>query len=413
VRALGALALLLPAAIAQEQPLAFVGVTVIDTQAGRARPSMTVVVAQGRIASVSPSQELRPPRGARIIDGRGKFLIPGLWDMHAHLHATLEMDERDLSGRSFFAPRLVAHGVTGVRSMFDSWPAIRRLRAEIAAGIVVGPRIVASGPMLDGPQPYWPGAIACGTAAQARQAVERLARDGVDFVKIYSWLPRDAFFAIAAEARRAGLPVAGHVPNSVTAAEASAAGQKSIEHLFGVSADPALLAALIKNGTAVTPTLVVHRSAASGAELAAIPPSLRQFWLSPARDRSADAAAARRREMRIVADMHKAGVLILAGSDTPNPYVMPGASLHRELELLVDAGLTPMQALQAATIRAADFLGMADRLGSIAQGNLADLVLLERDPLARIGNTRSIETVVLNGRLIERPELDRCLEARP
>jgi imidazolonepropionase-like amidohydrolase len=92
---------------------------------------------------------------------------------------------------------------------------------------------------------------------------------------------------------------------------------------------------------------------------------------------------------------------------------MPGASLHRELELLVDAGLTPMQALQAATIRAADFLGMADRLGSIAQGNLADLVLLERDPLARIGNTRSIETVVLNGRLIERPELDRCLEARP
>ena len=410
-------------------------VTVIDPASGRVRPDVTVVVSGERIASVGKAG---PPRGARVTDGRGKFLIPGLWDMHVHMRGTWDLGVRDDACRTFFAPQFTKNGVTGVRDLWGSLDDIRRLRAEIASGEAIGPRIVAAGNAVDGPRPALPGAIACANAEQGREAVVRLKRDGADFVKVYSLLPRDVYFAIAEEAGRQGLPFAGHVPNSVTAGEASDAGQKSIEHLQGVflacssrksdgrfgeslraaaeSYDAgkaaALFAKFVKNGTWHTPTLTVLRSAAyfGDAEymkddrIELLPEIIRRFWRAGGMgmDASEDPAGRRRqfeRELRLVGAMHRAGVKILAGTDTPNPYVFPGTSLHDELALLVKAGLTPMEALAAATIRPAEYLGMTDSLGSIAAGKFADLVLLPANPLDDIGNTRRIEAVVLNGRV--------------
>ena len=385
--------------------LAITHVTLIDTEAGRARPDFTVLISGDHISAVGPAKSVRVPRDAQILDGRGKFLIPGLWDMHAHLFATIPLDPNDPAPREFFAPRLVANGITGVRSMWDDPGAIRRLRASEAV-----PRIVSCGPILDGPQPYVPGAQACANAAQGREAVRRLKAEGVEFIKVYSLLPRDAYLAIAEEARASGLPFAGHVPNSVSLEEASDAGQKSFEHLMGMESldpqkAPAVFAKFVKNGTWQTPTLTALRGLMyfGNAErlkdprISSLPLLIQQYWKAGGAGVSSDEETFQR-QLDLVASMHRAGVKLLAGTDTPNPFVFPGESLHEELELLVKASLTPMQAIQCATLHPAEYLGMADRLGSIAPGKLADLVLLDADPLANIVNTRRIAAVILNGK---------------
>jgi len=342
--------------------------------------------------------------------------------MHVHMHATLDLDPSDTSAETWFTPQFVSNGITGVRSMFDDLTAIAKLRGEIGSGRIAGPRIVASGPILDGERPFWHGFIACANAGQAREAVWRLKRDGADFVKVYNGLSREAYLAIAAEAKAAGMSFAGHTPNSVTIAEASDAGQKSIEHLDGLlrylgdTDDPAKTAALfskfVKNGTWMTPTLVVLHSAAYFGDAAltndprmkSVPSPVQDFWRAGGGGmRPSDESARQRfeRELRLVDAMHRAGVKILAGTDTPNPYVYPGASLHDELEWLLKAGLSPLDALRAATIRPAEYLGLADRLGSIAVGKFADLVLLDGDPLVDIANTRRVSTVVVNGRVLK------------
>jgi imidazolonepropionase-like amidohydrolase len=400
------LALLATAVCASAQPLAITHVTLIDTVAGRALPEMTVVISGDRITAVGAAKSVKVPRGAQVLDGRGKFLIPGLWDMHAHLFATLPLDPNDPAPRDFFVPLLVSSGITGVRSMWDDPGAIRRLRAS--PGV---PRIISCGPIVDGPQPYLPGSIACANAQQGRDAVRRLKADGVDFIKVYSWLPRDVYFAIAREARAVGIPFAGHVPNSITLEEASDAGQKSFEHLMGMdSVDPqkapALFAKFVQNGTWQTPTLTALRGLTflnnperlNDPRISSLPPLIQQYWKSGGAGVRSDEETFQR-QLALVAAMHRAGVKILAGTDTPNPFVFPGTSLHDELALLVDAGFTPLQSLQSATIRPAEYLGMTDRLGSVAPGKFADLVLLDADPLTDIANTRRIAAVVLNGKL--------------
>ncbi|HEV8149809.1 MAG TPA: hypothetical protein VGP61_06450, partial [Gemmatimonadales bacterium] len=206
-------------------PVAFTHVTVIDVEAGRALPGMTVVVSDRRIIAVS-NQGFQPPQGSRIIDASGKYLIPGLWDMHVHA-AFPGIDAQ-------FLPLLVANGVTGVREMFSRMDWVDSSRARVARGAFPGPRIVASGHILDGIPPIWPGSVGVSNADEARRAVDSLAKAGADFIKVYSRLSREAFFAAGREARAKGLPFAGHVPSLVRASEASDSGQQSIEHLTGV-----------------------------------------------------------------------------------------------------------------------------------------------------------------------------------
>jgi len=287
---------------------------------------------------------------------------------------------------------------------------------------------------------------------------------GSDFVKVYALLPRDAYFAIAAEAKRLGIPFAGHVPYAISAAEASDAGQKSIEHLTGIllacsskeeeikkeaeikrqaGGNPSygmmleaaatfdqkkaatLFACFARNGTWLSPTLAVLRSLAyigdsafrDDARLKFIPPYIKKgMWGDTAfglnRRTPEDNNAAKKvfqKQLEVVGAMRRAGVEIIAGTDTPNPYVYPGFSLHDELALLVRAGLTPMEALQAATRNAAKYVGQLDKLGTVEKGKIADLVLLDGNPLADISNTKRINAVVLGGRLINKAALEAML----
>jgi imidazolonepropionase-like amidohydrolase len=441
---------------APAQSLAITGVTVIDATGAPARPDMTVVVTGDRITAVGKSGEVGVPERARVVDGKGKYLIPGLWDMHVH------------TADPSFPPLYLANGVTGVRDMHALDPDaifIFGLRRQVHEGKQPGPRVAAAGALVDGPKPFVPNSLVAANAAEGREAVRRLKKMGADFVKVYTKLPREAYLSIADEAKKQGLPFAGHVPESVSAAEASDLGQKSIEHLTGVElacsdsedelrreavatlakADKqvamellgridaravdsfsdkkarALYARFVRNGTWQVPTLTVLHSLVSldnpkftdDPRVKYMPPSLRSYWslikLSP--ETATWLKRAYKRATGRVQAMHQAGVPFLAGTDTPGvPYVFPGFSLHEELALLVaEGGFTPLEALQAATRDSARFLGREKDLGTVEPGKLADLVLLDADPLADIHNTTKIAAVVANGRLLPRRELDRML----
>jgi imidazolonepropionase-like amidohydrolase len=432
-------------------------VTVIDATGSPAQLDMTVVIDGDRISAVGKSAEVNVPEGAQVVDATGKFLIPGLVDMHVHT-----------GWDSYFVrPLMLANGVTSVRDVFAyDFAAIQKRRRDVTEGKLLGPRILAAGPIVDGPEGPWPGAITVRNAVEARAAVDRIQRKGYDFVKVYSSLDRESYLAIADQAKRDGIPFAGHVPDVVSDSEASNAGQKSIEHLLGISlacstreeelrnthADPkntprayfaeqkaeldsfskekadALFALFRKNGTWQVPTLVVMRNAAlygdpeyvralsNSPRLRYVPYALKMMWnlgmRFPPRMTPEDIATSKRYfqwQLQVVGQMQKAGVGIMAGTDTPNPFVYPGFGLLDELGLLVQAGLTPMQALQAATRNPAQFLGKLDSMGTIEKGKIADLDLLDANPLEDIRNTQRLNAVIFAGRLIPKSGLEALL----
>jgi Amidohydrolase family len=409
--------------------VAFIHVTVIDGSGAAAKTEQTVVVSGGRISAVGPGAGVAAPPGATVVDGSGKYLIPGLWDMHVHVLWEPAIDT---------LPQLmIANGVTGARDMHTHFPfeRIRTWVKEIESGKRVGPRFIFAGPIVDGPKPIWPGSVAVGDAEAGRKAVRDLKEKGSQFIKVYEGLPRQAYFAIADEARRQGVAFVGHVPQAITPAEASDAGQKSIEHLSHLlefcSAegrmpyvyDPAKGAALFeifkKNRTWQCPTLIVAETSTFGRE-DRIAKDPRRKYFTPTilsrvgfDDSQRDWDATLRfwkEERKLMRHMHESGVdLMLAGTDAPIVRNVPGFSLHDELKCLVDAGLTPMEALQAATRNPARFLEMERERGTIEAGKVADLVLLGADPLADIQNSIRIEAVVADGRLYDRPALDKLL----
>jgi tetratricopeptide (TPR) repeat protein len=441
-----------------QRVLVITHVTVIDTTGGPARSNETVIVHGDRITEEGRSGRVRIPSGSQTVDASGKFLIPGLWDMHVHLNY------KD------YLPLFIANGVTGVRVMWGD-PEHSQWRKQIDDGQLLGPRMMIGSAIIDGPNPYWRGSISVANETQARQAVDEAKRDGADFVKIYQFLPRDLYLDIADEAKKQAIPFAGHVPISVTAEEASFAGQKSFEHLVGVlpacstrstdlekaaQADfvedlqsrpkfwgthtaelrdellqtyspqkaAALSAVFKKNGTWQCPTLTLWHMFAYGdgpaflndPRLKYVPPAMKAGW-DPAhvdnRKQTAEDFAYLKREflknLEVVGTMQRSGVGILAGTDAQNPYSFYGFSLHDELGFLVDAGLSPMQALQAATINPARFFGKEKDLGSIEKGKLADLVLLDGNPLVAIANTKKIDAVVYRGEWFPKASLDAML----
>lgn len=405
--------------------LAIVDATVVDPRAAGSRPGQTVLVDDGRIVAVGPVHAVAVPAGTPRVDARGRYLVPGLWDMHVH---TLW----DPVVRSTFLPLFVANGVTGVRDMGGTLEVLAQVRSEQAATDHPWPSIVAPGPVLDGPQPVDPSiSLAIVAPDDARAAVQALAAVPVDFIKVYTLLPPDACRAVVDEAGKHGLTVSGHIPHGITVEEA-AAGMRSIEHLRAetgglcaglTDADcDAAYDALRDHAVRQVPTLVARRPRAvedaglvDDPRLDYVPGVLRDIWLANrARRRalSADERQAKRAEYaREVADagaLPARGLHVLAGSDAGSDFALPGFGLHDELALLVEAGLTPAQALQAATSEAADYLGRDD-IGTIAPGAVADLVLLSEDPLRDIRNTRRIEAVLLRGRLLDRAALDAML----
>ena len=436
-------------ASAQTPPLFVTHVAVVDVIAGRVQPDMTVEIRGRTISAVSAGRPLRIPRRATVVDGRGEYLIPGLWDMHVHLSFPP-------GAAQIFLPLMVANGILGARDMHSFLSTILSLKHDVATGAQVGPRLFVAGSAVDGPNSYLPAARVVRTPDEAREAVRQLKGAGVDFIKVYSSLPKDLYLAVASEAKNEGIPFVGHVPYPVTAAEASDAGQRSLEHLtevdVGTSSDEPTIkaeeleamnqkhgyipdpnrlkstfdsvktAALFKrfrqNDTWQVPTLVVFYQERQIAEprvrgndslLVYIPKLLRDYWRSLPTDIATKMVALYAVHSDLVGRLNQAEVPILAGSDCPNPYVYPGFSLHDELGLLVRAGLTPAEALRTATINPARFLGLTDSLGVVATGKVADLVLLDGNPLQDIANTKRIRAVIQGGRLLNRRALDGLL----
>jgi imidazolonepropionase-like amidohydrolase len=432
--------------------LAITHVSVIDATGAPPKADMTVIVKDQRITALGTSAVLRPPPHATIVDGRGKYLIPGLWDMHVHtvFGDWLPRNEKVV------LPLFVANGVTGVRDMGGDLDVLKEWRAEIAAGRLLGPRMIIAGPMLDGPTPRFPSSAPVANAADGRRVVDELAAQGVDFIKIQSLIPRDGYFAAADEAKKLELTFVGHVPDAVRASEASDAGQKSIEHFTGIfeactsiedqlikgpkslgvnvtNYDPArarvVIALMAKNQTWQVPTLawergqwlvddidLTHDPLTKYAPTAWKDHTWPMFVRAILQDMDTDPLPVRKKFVQMELDMtlamFRAGVPFLAGTDTAaGVHIFPGFSLHDELALFVRAGLTPMQALQTATLNPAKFIDRVPDLGTVEQGKLADLVLLDANPLEDIANTRKIRAVVLAGRYLDRAELDRMLES--
>jgi hypothetical protein len=432
------------------QTLAITHVTVIDVASGTAKPDMTVTIRGDRIAAIERSSSTNR-NGVQVVDGRGKFLIPGLWDMHVHTN----FGDWLPGGEEIILPLFVANGITGVRDMGGDLHQLLEWRKRIDAGTILGPRMVISGPMIDGAPPHFPASIPVGTAAEGRKAVDDLKLGGADFIKVQSYIPRDAYFAVAEESKKQGMTFVGHVPDAIRASEASNAGQKSIEHYTGIFegcstiedellkgpkgprrvletySEPkcaALIALLAKNATWQVPTLVWERgqwliddldlSQSPEAQYAAATwrhKTYKKFTESILKELDTDSVTYRRqfvaKELEMTLAMHRAGVPLMAGTDTAaGVYVIPGFSLHQELELFVKAGLTPMQALQTATLNPAKFLGRTRDLGTVEAGKFADLVLLDASPLDDIRNTQKISAVFLGGRYFPRAELDGILK---
>ncbi|MEO8619963.1 MAG: amidohydrolase family protein [bacterium] len=439
----------------RDSAIALVGVTVIDpSTSASAQASMTdqtILVRNGIIQSVGPSNAVVIPRGTRRVTANGKFVIPGLWDAHVHFMNT---------GPSAL-PVYVALGVTSVREMGGFIDSTRAWQTRMRAGKMIGPRILTPGPILEAPryldnvrqrsirdprigQRVLPYRIGVANAADARKAIDSLMKLHVDFVKIRTTESADAYFAILREARRAGLKVSGHQPSVVPITIAVDSGQKDIEHAIypllsrmSAEARDSVYLEFAKWGTWYTPTLVVSRVVTMPTDSAKLAifgdnvlrdderrayasPWLLGWWRMQTDEAATDTGPARvtaalEAYASSVADvrrMHELGVLLLAGTDAGSVLVYPGFALHEELRLLVEeAGLSPLDALWSATVGPARFAGFDKELGSIANGKIADLVLLDANPLDNIRNTRKTFAVMQAGHLYSRADLDGILRA--
>jgi imidazolonepropionase-like amidohydrolase len=434
--------------------------TVVDVEHGRTIADQAIVTRGGDIVAVGPDAAVaRAWRAARTIDGRRRFAIPGLWDMHVHFGGGPGLVEENKA----LLPLYVAHGVTTVRDAAGDLPdEVLAWRDQIARGELFGPTLLTSGPKIEGLKPIWKGTLEAGSKADVDAALARLQALRVDFVKITdSTLDPQLFLYAVSKAKTLGLRTSGHIPMALTVGQAVDAGLSSIEHLdYAYKAgakDEATIAAdfaagridrteanrrldagfdrataraayrrFAAQGVYVTPTLNGSRILAwldserhdDDPYLAYIGPRLRATYnWRVERAAKADAAAIAARHAHfdrmaaILPMLAEAGVPIIAGTDAGflNSFNYPGIGLHDEMTLFVQKGLTPAQALASATRAGPAWFGRLDRHGAIAPGKAADIVLLTGNPLEDIAATRAIDTVVLRGKVHDRAALDAML----
>ncbi len=435
-----------PTPVSAQQPattasLVFDGVTIVDVEYGKLLPSQRVVITGNRIQTVGDVHSVLLPKGAQVVDARGKYLIPGLWDLHTH----------SWYGADRFYPLFIANGITGIRDAGSPVPldTLVQWRREILVGARIGPpRQILSGPMiqdmvLDGMHDSCtPPVFVCVSGFDSdgtRYLIDSLRGAGADMIKPRFIVTKESYFLIAAEARRLGIRFGGHVNSPLAVAEVSDSGAGIVDHDLAEGLEPCLgpqasveqcrplMDRFRRNGTWWVPTLVVwpeQRPGGSGAKTAAITARLyevtEKFWRGSFRPGNwLRSPALTADSLGFLHVMQRAGAPILAGTDVSasqngdrkgSPVIdSPGLSLHAELTIYATEGLTPLAALQSATINPAKMLRGTDSLGSVAAGKLADLVLLDADPLADITNTTTIRAVVANGRYFDRSALDQML----
>jgi imidazolonepropionase-like amidohydrolase len=421
--------------------VAFVDVDVVPMDSERILDDQTVLIQGDRIAAMGPARAVAVPAGATVIDGRGKYLMPGLADMHVHI-----LSKEDLA-------LYLASGVTTVRNM-AGFPMHMEMRAQVEAGTLLGPTIYTAGPAIDGVPTYWPGSLGIDEPSRAEPMVVEQKDARWDFLKLYMNLDRPSYEAVIAAARKHGMKTAGHVPTSIGIGAVLGHPIDSLEHLWAYflppSASPALqrgpeimrveaqswldvseaemqalARALRQAGIWSCATLTVRRrgptvedmdAAWAGIEPRYVSPPIKRFWLEEnvflklSREDYEVLRMSYGKMQAMVRALRDAGARILLGTDTPNPFVLPGVSAHEELENLVAAGLTPYEALRAGTRDAAEFMEKSGEFGTVASGMRADLLLLDADPLADVANTREITGIMLRGQWLPAERLQHMLD---
>lgn len=410
-------------------------VNVVDVKTGEILKNKTVAIDSNRITAIYDN-EISGSDSTIVIDGKGKYLIPGLWDMHAHYKWN----------RIDTEPLLIANGITGVREMWGDMPEYVKVPKNKPQVGVVSPDIYFAADFIDGNPPAFPGSLIVTNSDEAVAAVNNQIVKNVDFLKIYSKLTEEAFMAIANEAKKRNIPFAGHIPNRVSIYKAIEAGMASSEHLYGFlnacssvdTSNEALVSTfsekrfdsicsvLAKSSMWICPTLVVNRANSylndsifiNDSRMAYLPGYVLGIWNQKMNaytksqiDNFANSTRGRYLfELSLIGKMNEKGVKLLAGTDFPNPYVFPGFSLHDELSLMVKGGMPALDALRSATVNAAIFMNKKADFGSIEVGKMASLVLLNKNPLENIENTKTIETVIVRGNVYSRKALDLMLE---
>jgi imidazolonepropionase-like amidohydrolase len=449
-----------PAQARESADLLIRGANVVDVARGRITQRQSVVVRGDSIVAVGPDRALaRRFEAKQNIDAAGKFVMPGLWDMHVHFGGGQDL----IAENKALLPLYVAYGVTAVRDCAaDISASVLEWRDAVANRQLLGPTIFTSGPKLEGYKPIWKGTLEVGTPAEVNAALDKLHGMRVDFVKITdNTLKPDIFLYAVKEAKRRGLRTSAHTPYALTIDQAVDDGLSSIEHIdylikagspkeaaiganyaagklsYGAATDAFVdsfdaayarkaYRRLAAKGVYVTPTLNMGRILAfldredhsRDEGLAYIGPGLRKTYewrIERAAKATPEQVAARHKEhelsMKVLPMLQHAGIPILAGTDAGylNSFNYPGEGLHDELELYVKAGLTPQQALVSSVVTGPRFLGHADRYGAIATGKAADILILDANPLKSVAATRRIEAVVLHGKLLDRAALDALL----
>lgn len=451
-------------------PLAVVDVNVVDVVRGETRGHQTVVIANGRIVAAGSSDAVSVPAQAIRIPGEGRYLMPGLWDMHIHLRSNqVNPDVPLVDENAALLDLFLPNGVVGVREMGgDLADSVFRWRDEIRAGTRIGPRILTAGRKIDKEPPAWTGSLGVKTPETARQAVRQMKQAGADFIKVYfSNVTREVLSAVVDEAHKNGLKAIGHLPYNVSLQTALEIGQDGIEHAYYLIAakrdayeqlgseaaarlgtplamepgerqarmlyledakeEERVYAAMAQKQVWVTPTLTAtirvwqefgERDFELDDRKRFLFPAILESWdpklgrRKPFGDREREVLTElNKRAQRAVVAAYKAGVPMLAGTDcgVNNNYMIPGWTLHEELENLVKAGLTPVDVLRMATINAARWRGADATEGTVEKGKTADLLLLRSNPLEAIRHTREIESVLAAGKYYSRSDLDAML----
>jgi imidazolonepropionase-like amidohydrolase len=428
--------------------MAFLHATVVPMDEERVLRDQTVVIANGEIVEIGPASAVKVPVGAFRVDAKGRYLLPALCDMHVHLlgeawNIMVRPEARsasmDIPFESFLFP-YIANGVTTVQAL-SATPEEITLRERIGRGELLGPRLILAR-MIDGPKKAWPPPLSTwvASATEAREAVRRAKDEGYDKIKVYSFLDKESYDAIISAARELRMDVIGHVPMSLSVEYVLEAGQKLIAHSeevlkhaggrYDAERIDYFAARMAEKGVWLTPTLVTTRSILeffaapdsvfSGAEAPYFRhPMQLDVWSFmtanlygpiPAEARNRIREGFERFQRPLTRAFHQKGGKLMAGSDTLMIGLFPGFALHRELRELVDVGLTPYEALRTSTTSPFEYLGEADRAGTIEVGKRSDLLLLDENPLEDVSAASKIAGVLIRGRWIERKEIRKTMQ---